>query len=240
MAGKRASREQTAGTYYKVTVPYRLEHDDHLAGLLEKYGRSHIGKALPDDPTVAKVIAMSVATTKILSSLRSSPRHLSVPDAESLKEFLKHAEEVYIKSHPPQKPKKRGQPSKESLVMAKLLQLSNEIGEKPTYGPLFKCPGVSKTPANKYAKLYRLSTLEINQWSDKDRKWILKYFGEEALTPEWWFYRKQEWQAAYIQIIGLADEIRQMITLPPSRLQKELSKIEQQRLKILAPAKDGR
>lgn len=236
MAGKKASREQTTRTDYKVTVPYRLVRAPLLESLLEEYGRSIIGKNIPDDPTVAKVIAMAVGTTKALSS----PRHLSVPDAESLKEFLKHAEAVHVKAHPPKEPKKRGRPPKENLVMAKILQLSNEIEGKPTYGEMFQRTGVSKTPANKYAKLYRLSTLEIKEWSDKDRKWVLDTFGEEVLAPEWWFYRRQEWREAFIGIMGLADEIRRIFTLSPSKLQKELSKVERQRLNILAAIKDNR
>jgi hypothetical protein len=236
MAGKKASREQTAKTYYKITVPYRLVHDEHFAGLLEKLGRGIIGKELPHDPTVAKIIARAVATTKILSS----PRHLSVPDAESLKEFLNNAEVTYVKAHPPRESKRRGQPSKENLVMAKILQLSHELGRKPTYGEMFPRTGVSKTPGNVYAKLYRLSTLEPKEWPDKDRKWLLENYGKEVLTPEWWWYRRQKWFEAFIGIMGLADEIRRIFKLSPSQLQKEIGKVERQRLKILAAMKDDR
>ncbi len=236
MGGRKASRKQSTQAYYKVVVPYRLVRDDGFARLVEKYGRSIIGKDIPHDSTVAKVIALAVGATKALSS----PRHLSVPDAESLNEFLKHAEDVYIKAHPPKEPKKRGQPPKENLVMAKILQLADELGRKPSHDEMVPRTGVSRNPAKKYAKLYRLSTIEAKDWSDNDKKWLLNTFGEEALTPEWWWYRRQEWREAFITIMSLGDEIRRIFTLSPSKLHKQLSKVEQQRLKVLAAIKDDR
>ena len=41
--------------------------DDHFTNHLQEYGRSLIGKDIPDDPTVAKVIALAAKTTKVLS-----------------------------------------------------------------------------------------------------------------------------------------------------------------------------
>jgi hypothetical protein len=103
MAGRKPGLKRLTPTGYRVTMPHRLVRDPHFSSLLEEYGRSFMGKDLPEDPTVAKVLAMARGTTEILYRLHTHPSKLEVSDAPSWEEFLKNARMVYHKAPPPGK-----------------------------------------------------------------------------------------------------------------------------------------
>jgi hypothetical protein len=68
MSGRKPRSKHLTPTGYRVTMPHRLVRDPHFSSLLEEYGRSFMGKDLPVDPTVAKVLAMARGTTEILGA----------------------------------------------------------------------------------------------------------------------------------------------------------------------------
>jgi hypothetical protein len=204
--------------------------DDHFADLLEEYGRSILGKGLPDDPTVARVIARAVGVTKALSS----PRHLSVPDAKSLKEFLKHAKQVYVKAHPPKEPKKRGRHPDENEAMASLMQLEQDLGRRSTFTEKKdRLSKFSKNTRERYERLFRLWKQVGQGWSEKDKVWLHDNYGKEALTLEWWLNRWWQWREASTSYSRLGEEIRKIFSMSPQEIQKERKRQERQRLQLL-------
>lgn len=226
-------------------MPNRLVRDPHLAGLVEEYGRSIIGKALPDDPTVAKIIALSVGVTKILSSLQSSPRHLSVPDAPSWEEFLQNARTVYRNAHPPGK---RGRKLTMGDALVWVAQLEYDLKRQPTRKEIMTrladnqhFPNtVSERIAERIAQLYA-RLLSRYSWygrtelplSKEDVQWLRKNLTlKQRSSDNWWTQILEQWQHAKLEATGFSREIREAFSLSSEDLTEQRKKFEALRLQL--------
>src|SRR5688572_5085540 len=108
------------------------ESDGSLLALTEEIGRSLL-KDLPDDPTISRVMALSRGSVELIQMVaayrRANPQHLSVPNDNSLTEFLKNATKVHRKAHPPSK---RGRKLSEGRALVWIDQLEIDLKRRPT------------------------------------------------------------------------------------------------------------
>jgi len=168
-----------------------------------------------NDETIAKVLAacrhLTEVAKKVVAYRAAHPPCLSVPDAETEKEFVEKAKQVYREAHIPVL--KPGRRSEENFAIGHLMMLSHQLGPQPTQGAMIKTLNLSKNTAVKYArlyKLYRLSTQDIALFSQVDKQWLCKEFGAESLSPAWWDNRFWQWFGATVTSSGLGEEIRKI------------------------------
>jgi hypothetical protein len=127
---------------------------------LERLGRL-LTPALPKD-LVGSIVARGAGLTEVLRRVSEDraahPPIIPVPDAESLKEFLKNARKAYKNAHPG----KRGPKFAEGKALAWIARLEHELKRQPTRKEIIarltddkNCPNtVSERTAEKIAKLY--------------------------------------------------------------------------------------
>lgn len=226
-------------------MPSRLVRNPRLESLLEEYGRKVLGKDLPDDPTVAKVLAIARGTTEILCSLHTHRPKLEVSDAPSLEEFLKNARKVYRKAHPPEK---RGRKSSVSDALVWVARLEHELKRQPTRKEIIshvtdkdQCGSypVSLRIAEKVAKLY----LQLTQYSfygrtgpplsKEDVRWLRRNLRPILRSSNnWWTQILEQWQHAKLDATGFSREIREVFSLSSEDLAEQRKKYEALRLQL--------
>lgn len=219
-------------------------------------GRKSVSES---DETVAKVLAACRDLTEVAENIIAyrvaHPIVLSVPDAQTEKEFLENARQVYRAAHPPHL--KPGRPSEENLAIDHLMRLSDELGPQPTQGAMIKSLkmlNLSENTAVRYARLYKLyclSTQDIALFSQVDKQWLCKEFGAESLSPAWWDNRFWQWFRAKVTSSELGEEIRRIFAgeyteTELRQMQSKMVMLQQERYALsrqqadVTIAKDGR
>jgi len=248
MRNKMQSRKPSAPNARKASEQNDRREND-LVIQTEKLGRS-LGVALPDDPTVATVVALVCGVTEIARRVADhrtkNPPHLSVLDAESEKEFLRNATLAYRKAHPPNR--KRGRRSLENGAIARLMLLETELGRHPTRTEMiqrlrdeqWRLEAVSANTAEKWARLYLLWGRSKEGFSETEKRWLRKNFGKESLLPKWWMERWWQWWEELLRRTGVLDEIGQYFSMSGQSLRRVRRELEQRRLQLISASKSGR
>lgn len=217
---------------------------DNRLNQLETLGRQLI-PALPND-VVGSIVARVAGQAEVLSRISeyraAHPPVIPVPDAESLKEFLKNARKAYQNAHPG----KRGPKFAEGKALVWLAQLEHELKRQPTRKEIIvrltdgkNSPNtVSERTAEKIAKLYR--QLTRYSWYGRtspplfkeDVRWLRKNLRPKHLTlNNWWARILEQWQHAKLDSIGLSKSVHDAFTLSTDDLVKERERLELLRLK---------
>lgn len=219
--------------------PVRLT--DNRLNQLETLGRL-LSPALHKDfvgSLVARVVGAAEVLRRVSEDRAAHLSIISVPDAESLKEFLKNARKAYRKHHPSGK---RGPKFAEVDALVWIARLEHKLKRQPTrkeiiagitdkdrYGSI----PVSIRTAEKIAQLYRLLTRY--SWygrtgqalSKEDVQWLRK-----NLTPNqrssinWWTQQLKQWQHTKLEAAGLGKAIRDVFTLSSAELTEEGKRLE--------------
>ena len=142
----------------------------------------------PDDSTVADVVAMALRMAEILQMAGGRKVTLSIPDANTEKEFIEEAKQVYREAHAKRERPRHGRRPVDIECFNTIVRLCSETGNyQPTQGEMVRTlmerNGVTKNTAEKYAKLFNLSFRIVGDESrltDAEQRWLIKQLG-----PDW-------------------------------------------------------
>lgn len=227
----------------KARKPVRLI--DGRLNQLEKVGRD-LHPTLPND-FVGSIIARGAGLTEILRRISEDraahPTIIPVPDAESLKEFLKNAQKAYRKHHPPEK---RGPKFAEVEALVWIARLEHKLKRQPTRKEIIagitdkdQCGSDPLSPrtAEKIAQLYRHLTRYTwygrtgETLSKEGVRWLRRNLRpNQRSSNNWWAQILEQWQHAKLDATGVSKEIHDAFTLSIDDLAKERKKLEALRL----------
>jgi hypothetical protein len=189
-------------------------------------------KSLSEDrfsrSSMAKIIDELMETTRLISQVSAyrSNNHpsLIIKSGESERQFLERAKLLYRANQ--EHSVRRGRPSIESRAFFELARLSQKLRRQPRYSEVIRCLtsiGFAHKTAEKYERAYRLVRKSMAEWSSPERAWLVRQFGNQALSFEWWADRLFQCWSAKARTTGESKQIGKIMS--GSVTSQEMSKM---------------
>jgi hypothetical protein len=167
--------------------------------------------------STAKIIDEVMETPRLISQVSAyrsnTPPSVIIKSGESERQFLERAKLLYRANQ--EHSVRRGRPSIESRAFIELTKLSHKLGRQPRYSEAIRCLtsiGLAQKTAEKYERAYRLVRTSMAEWSPPDRAWLVRQFGNQALSFEWWADRLFLCWSAKAQATGESKEVGRIMS----------------------------
>jgi hypothetical protein len=114
-----------------------------------------------------------------------------------------------------------------------------ELGRQPRYSESIgrlKQRGLAQKTAEKYERLFRISRIGLGKWSEKDRNWLVREYGKQSLSQEWWLDKQLRCWEAKARATGVLAEIRQIMdeSMTKEQMCKSRDEAEKRRRRLMS------